>query len=70
MSKHKLISNDEAIKFLALSEEELVDDIDSDRERNCKLSNCVSNSSNKAENQNVEESAEEAEVIKKYKKQI
>ncbi|GBL97488.1 hypothetical protein AVEN_162950-1 [Araneus ventricosus] len=53
-----LLSFDEAVKYLNLSDEEHVDHIDSDRKSSCNLSESVSDSSTKDESHNVEEVAE------------
>ncbi|GBM54248.1 hypothetical protein AVEN_208591-1 [Araneus ventricosus] len=61
MSKRKLLSIDEAVKYFILSDEELVDDIDS-RKSSCNLSECVSDSSAKDGSHNVEDIAERDEA--------
>ncbi|GBN71961.1 hypothetical protein AVEN_35140-1 [Araneus ventricosus] len=58
MSNRKLLSIDEVVKYLNLSEEETIDDIDSYRESSCKLSDCVSDSSTKDGSQDVQDISE------------
>ncbi|GBL99163.1 hypothetical protein AVEN_64150-1 [Araneus ventricosus] len=58
MSKRKLISIDEAVIYLNLSDEELVDDIDSNSKSSWNLSECVSDSSTKDLSHNCEEIAD------------
>ncbi|GBO19912.1 hypothetical protein AVEN_75168-1 [Araneus ventricosus] len=62
MSKRRLLSIDEEVEYLSLSDEELADDIDSDMKSSCNLS--LSNSSTKDGSDNVEEIAEGDEAIK------